>query len=207
MDYNDWLDENRLLHHKRFPTHQTSENELLFTAELILLVAIQEGEYMGNLPGVSAGMLYFYNEQKKLDKHISHDNKTGLVSIWNKYDESIFKVGNRWWFHPRDIVFYGYMKHGAWFWPLLPIVSIANIISCASTYKTHKDRPEGERKHLTTSGKMLSFVRNKAAGLTLTHKICTWLIERNENFGSWHRVSKIYFPEEGHPIPELMKDH
>ena len=206
MDYSDWLDENHLLHHKKFPTNETSENELLFTAELLLLEAMTENpNHM--LIESSMGMRDFYNDQKIQGKHISHDNKTGLVSIWKGYNESIFKVGKRWWLHPRDIVYYGYMKHGAWFWPLLPIVSIANIISCARTYKVHKDRPEGQQKHLTTSGKMLAFVRNKAAGLTLTHKICTWLIERNDKFLSWYWVSKIYFGEHGHPIPKLMRDH
>ena len=149
-----------------------------------------------------------YDDEIIEEKHMSHDNKTGLVSIWGaSIRDSIFKVGHRWWFHPRDIVFYGYMKHGFWFWPLLPIVSLANIISCARTYKYYDDRPEPHHRQLTTSGKMLAFVRNKSAGLKLTHKICTWLIKRNKHFGSWTKVAKLYFPNEGHPIPILMEEN
>jgi len=205
-DFSSWFDERGLLHHVNNPTTDSSENELLFTAEYLLLGGAYYFLHKTN-------MRNFYAEEVHQNRHVSHDNKTGLISSMSKYrqEESIFKVGNRWWFHPRDIVYYGYMKYGFWFAPFLPIVSLANIISCARTWKKHEAlQPDGtviKWKSLTTSGKMLAFVRNKSAGLTLTHKICTWLIKRNPEFGSWTKVAKIYFPNEGHPIPILMEEY
>ena len=201
-DFSSWFDENGLLHHVNNPTTDSSENELLFTAEYLILGGPSKWY-------TKAMDIYdFYMDEVRFERHMSHDNKTGIVSVFeDEIRDSIFKVGNRWWFHPRDIVYFGYMKYGFWFYPLLPVVSIANIISCARTWKYYDDRPEPHHRQLTTSGKMLAFVRNKSAGLTLTHKICTWLIKRNKHFGSWTKVAKLYFPNEGHPIPILMEEN
>jgi len=192
--YERFADEKGLLHHVERPTTNSSENELLFTAEYLNLRGFKYD------PRVYA-MFTFYANEVTSGKRISHDNKTGMVSVFPDLNESIFKVGGRLWLHPRDIVFYGYQKYGWPFYPLLPIVSISNIISCARTWKTHDDG----RSELTTSGKMLAWFRNRTAGLHLTQKICTWLIKRNPHFGSWYKIGKIYFSAEGHPIPELMK--
>ena len=231
-DFSSWFDENGLLHHVNNPTTDSSENELLFTAEYLILGGPSKWY-------TKAMDIYdFYMDEVRFERHMSHDNKTGIVSVFeDEIRDSIFKVGHRWWFHPRDIAYYGYMKHGVtfpimwgivlgimlspliylehyvWFVALLlvlnpiAIISSANIISCARTWKYYDDRPEPHHRQLTTSGKMLAFVRNKSAGLKLTHKICTWLIKRNEHFGSWTKVAKMYFPNEGHPIPILMEEN
>jgi len=208
-----WFDELGLLHHVNNPTTDSSENELLFTAEYIML-----SENSEQVVDAELALLQFYYDEVVEDRHMSHDNKTGVVATWGAaIKDSIFKVGNRWWLHPRDIVYYGYMKHGYWFYPLLPIVSISNIISCARTWKDHEGIDHRTNtvvkwKSLTTSGKMLAFVRNKSAGLKLTQKICTWLIERNPEFRSWTNVAKIYFPHvgdsgENHPVVTLMAEY
>ena len=199
--YNLFADENHLLHHRLNPTSDTSENELLFTAEYILLnedLLYQDKELL------AFSMVEFYMTEVFKGHKISHDNKTGLLVIDPNYTESIFRVGGRWWFHPRDIVFFGYRKYGALFFPLIWIVSLANIISCARTYKKSKDGS----KHLTTSGKLLAMVRNLSADMPLTQKICTYLIRRNKHFGSWENVARIYFPDqEGieHPVVTYIK--
>jgi len=195
-NYKSWLDENTLLHHVNNPTEQSSENEILFTAEYVLLRRLLGKECYFPFLGYA-----FYMEEWQDGKHMSHDNRTGILAIDSDH-YPLYKLANRTWLHPRDLVFWGYKKHPRLFWPLLPIVCISNIISCAKTYKTHKDG----RKELTTSGKMLAFVRNKSSNLELTHKVCTWFIRRNKHFGSWTKVSKIYFPNKGHPIPILMSE-
>ena len=205
----EWFDENGLLHQTWNPTEESSENELLFTAEYYLL---------GGKGGAGAGslqMLWFYNSEWLQGKHMSHDNRTGYLSVVGWDDYSIFKAGNRWWLHPRDTVYWGYMKYGWPFYPLLSIVSLANIWSCARTYKKHKAvQPDGSVlrwKSLTTSGKMLALTRNLGADLKLTQKICSWLIRRNPKFKSWTATAKLYFPltndkGENHPIVRLIAE-
>lgn len=198
-NYLAFADENYLLHHRPNPTTNTSENELLFTAEY----AILQGKAWNPRRYIANQMLRFYKEEVAKGHKISHDNKTGMVALYPNLKESIFRVGGRVWLHPRDIIYYGYMKYGAVFYPLLPIVSMANIISCYRTYKT-----TGTNKHITTSGKLLAMVRNLSAGLRLTQWICTKLIHRNENFKSWENVARIYFPDvDGmeHPVVQNIK--
>jgi hypothetical protein len=207
-NYMKFADENMLLHHRPNPTTHTSENELLFTAEYLILNKSKNSMIVSK-------MYNFYQSEVNKGHKISHDNKTGMVAMYPDLDESIFRVGGRIWLHPRDWVFYGYQKHGWPFYPLLPLVSIANIISCARTWKKHPDsscartwKKHPDRKELTTSGKLLAMVRNLSAGMRLTQWICTKLIKNNEHFGSWENVARIYFPnQEGleHPIVTSIK--
>ncbi len=217
LDYK-YFDDRGLMHHVENPTEDSSENEILFTSEYLLLYRdeLQNtslgsllNDYTGSIPNsyekiaypeLVNRVLFFYQTEKNNNKRISHDNKTGLVSVYPQLTESIFRVGKRLWLHPRDIVYYGYKKYGFWFYPLLPVVSISNIISCYRTYKVH---PDG-RKEVTTSGKLLALVRNLGADLRLTQKICTFLIKRNKNFKSWGNVGKIYFGYR-HPITRALR--
>lgn len=187
----EWFDENGLMHQVHRPTEDSSENELLFTAEYYLLAG-------GNPIAVNFDMMNFYNQEWDDGKHMSHDNRTGLLSITGWDTRSLLKAGNRWWLHPRDTIYWGYMKHGAWFLPLLPMVSLFNIWSCA--IKNRNGVP-------TTSGKMLALTRNLGANMKLTQKICGWFIKRH--FGSIANMAKIYFPltndkGENHPIVRLI---
>lgn len=195
----EWFDENGLMHQVWKPTEASSENELLYTAEYFLLI----GDMYAGCPA----MMYFYYTEWEAGKHMSHDNRTGFLSIAKDDEYSIFKAGKRWWLHPRDTVYWGYMKYGWPFYPLLPVVSLANIWSCARTYKKSKDG----KKHITTSGKMLALTRNLGADLKLTQKICSWLIRRNPKFKSWTATAKRYFPltdykGANHPIVRLIAE-
>lgn len=207
-----FVDNYGFLHHQEAirGNPETSENGPTFSTEAILLGMPLTPRYDML---IKSKRVFRTTPISEWGGHFSHDSMTALYAS-RRVDTSKLPMiywNKRFMLHPRDIVYYGYMRYGFWFYPLLPIVSLANIISCARTWKKHKSvNFAGEAikwKSLTTSGKMLAFVRNKSAGLKLTHKICTWLIKRNKHFGSWTKVAKIYFPNEGHPIPILMEKY
>lgn len=217
-----WFDENGLLHHKNYPTSDTSENEILFTSELVLLRQTINGHKKSADYKLVNSILTFYTKEKKANKRISHDNKTGLMSVYPYLDESIFKIGNRWNFHPRDIAYYALRKYGSKVYPLRLIVSVACLMSCAKPYDYRPIRRNEIKETLinlpiigfifrsfidhheivATSGKMLAWVRMVSLNMKWSMFLGSWLIKRQGM--SWTYISKIYFSEYGHPIPLLM---
>jgi hypothetical protein len=192
----EWFDENGLMHHVHRPTEDSSENELLFTAEYMLLSGVDLDAHESQL--IFESMYKFYVEEWEAGKHMSHDNRTGIIAVGLYDNYSIFKAGKRLWLHPRDWIYWGYMKYGWPFAPLMPIVSMFNIWSCM--IKNRNGVP-------TTSGKMLALTRNLGANLKLTNKICGYFVKKH--FGSWANMAKIYYPYtndrgENHPIVRLI---
>lgn len=196
----EWLDDDLQMHHKKDPSKDTSENEALFTGEYIVLSLALNKTIINTMPVLNtSNMVISFNNKE----HISHDNLTGVVA--QRYMSGLknfFPIFSTKRMHPRDMVIYGYAsKWGKLFAPFMWIPSLAMIYSC---YTTFRKKPWG--KELTSSGKMLALTRIIAFDMKITSKICTRLIERNPEFGSWHKVAKIYFPAEGHPIPLLVKE-
>lgn len=187
------------------------ENGILFTAEYVTLA--KEGEYnMSKLFAYEAiksqqiGPHTFQSVDKK--EPWSHDNHTGMVCMSKIMDLNFHKkfFWSGWWrrAHPRDVVFYLYMKGGiigalAWFFLWIPMISM--IVSCATTYKVR-----GARRFVATDGKLLTWLRCKAGNLHLTYWICSEIISRKEKFGSWYKVFKIYFKHNDHPNVRLAKE-
>ena len=199
----DFIDENGLVHHLENPTEESSENEIMFTS-LFLILQYKVGNYFDFK--MRQHLIDFFNEEVKQGKHMSHDNRTGLAAVrFNQEDMPLISLGNRVWLHPRDFVWWGWRRHkgtkkGVLFWLLLWIPSFFMILSCYQTYKVRDGK-----KIKKTDGKLLTWIRCQSTKMPLTFRLCTWLIKRNKEFGSWERVSSLYFKEEGHPIPELMR--
>ena len=141
-----------------------------------------------------------YPDDQGRPGNFSHDNMTGATVLHKLIDEKpqLWPYDNQ-WFHPRDIAFYLYARFPYIFWFLLPIASLAMIVSCAQNYKYR-----GGRQILKTDGKLLAFMRCQAFNMRITFAICTWLIYRNPKFKSWTKVAKIYFKDKNHPINLMM---
>lgn len=141
----------------------------------------------------------------------SHDNHTAWLCLakilnWdiNKYTFPIDWLHRC---HPRDLMFYGYIKWGrkftylvqallfilTYFLPyiglplvLLSSVSFNMILSCLDTRKANNGI-------LRTSGKLLAWLRMEAFPneFRLTKRICDAIIKKK--FGNWANIFKVYF--------------
>jgi hypothetical protein len=208
-----------------------SENGILFTLEAFLLGILLSGRgstfnYYSkrfvdlcdlwladdNLPG------YFYqtpfgmlDSEGRLEP-TSHDNLTAIVagsyffgdldtvkSVWKYLVSHYFTydvtVNFKRIMHPRDVVLYGAMAGSIICKLLLPLVVLSNIISCS-------------KEPGVTSGKLLAWVRNTCYFdswvMKVGHVINTWQINRQYENG-WVDVFKVYFPQEGHPVPKFAE--
>lgn len=196
-----WFDKNGMINTKPVGERDTDQvNDTLFTVTFRLLKQF-----------LNLGDITNDNIQKLYDSYLysrdSHDNKTGLVAVLEYHrgdlilNEPVNELAHgRKWYHPRDWIFYGAHKYLLIEWCFMWIIDIAAIVSCATTWKKNKNG-----KHLTTSGKLLALTRMIAFERFIALNICTWLIKRNEHFGSWYNVAKIYFPYEDHPTVILCK--
>ena len=203
-----FFDENGLLHHVPNPTNDSSEIELLFTGEYIVLKTLLN-KVTDEEINKFFNMLDFLAKEIKEGKRVSHDNMTGIYcackSLMHYCPQSMENVMRhlpaieKHRLHPRDLIFYNYAKGGLLGWLLLPLVSLMMIISCARIYKVRNGN-----KIIATDSKLLTFIRCTAFELDWTFKICTWFISKNKFLKSWTGTALYYFKEEGQPIPKLM---
>lgn len=182
------------------------ENSVLFTAEYVIL-SLKEGKDPELLRSMMVSAIESY---RKEDGHLefdekegfSHDNRTAVVCIskilgMNYHTEEKFKHWKQ-YMHPRDIVFYNYLKGGwrkllATFFMWMPILDM--IFTCASTYKVRNGK-----RIVKTDGKLLAWVRLHTVEMKLVSKICTYLLSKNMFFKTWKNVFNIYFTDFAHPI-------
>ena len=182
------------------------ENGILFTAEYLRLkqIANNRKTIYDREHGLMAieHIRVSENEFRAIDEPNSHDNHTAIVSISAQmgfdYHKKFF--WKHWWrrIHPRDLVYYLYLKGGVartLVKPFLFILSAAMIYSCWDTRK----KPEG----LRTDGKLLAWLRLNTINMPLTKKICDNLV--TTKFGGWHNIFRIYFKDLNHPNVKLAK--
>lgn len=138
----------------------------------------------------------FRDDPHSSNPDMSHDNYTGIMCA-NKMFKFGFPVQifSRKRVHPRDLIFYGYLKYPWLFYWLLWIPSIAMIVSCMRTWKIR-----GPQKFIATDGKLLAYFRCISANMGITFLICTWILKRKEYFGGWEVVFLRYFRDPEHPI-------
>ena len=198
--------------------NRLSENGVLFTVEYLLLSR--------NISGVDASRLHRMHSngdgtlrQEPWDNGdpSSHDNTTAILGyafLSESYSPILrTKIAGEYW-HPRDLIFYNYLKGNAEvkrckaigylrllltypFWPLMiPI----------QWWSCFKGRETGETT-ISTSSKLLAWVRcqctaHRSYVMWLSWKLNTWTIKRHEELGidTWRKVFNFYFKHPGHPI-------
>lgn len=234
----DWLDDHKLLHVHKQPSD--SENPMLFSSVFYIALHKKHKIFLPNNLLKVIGALKGQGEWEWRDSPTHEfggkfglDNTTGLICFSHVFNLSYHKEVPPFHYHggrnPKDVIFYGYVKYLAlskqsWkyfplrvlFTMLLPVTSIAMIITCIQTYKIkpywyekiikYFKTGEWDRlriKIVKTDGKILAWLRCQSLGMKWTYKICSYFIKRNKNFGSWKKVFEIYYPE-GHPNRELV---
>jgi len=217
-----WFDFHGLLH--AGPQPRRDENSFTFTPLYLLfgrLIAQSKHNQF------SRALLSAYNKHGMLDnypngegpnEYTSHDTLTGVVAYskvkglrhhvviwehlvrhWFTYDNRTGRTNFRRIMHPRDIIFYGACANNIICKAMLPLLSLICIISCLKTKKVRYQH--GEKKvFIHTDGKNLVLLRCKALKMKITFKICTYIIEKKEAFGSWAKIQDIYFRYPGHPL-------
>lgn len=209
---NHWIDRTGMLH---VDLKKESENGVLFTAEFYALLANAGFQFgAGDIRVLLDNQIYKPGERRKTpgldDDHYSHDNDTGFRTaaclLAEYYDDDSYRrkmfLGDYWknfpgQSHPRDFGFRMATKGGFWrvlAVPFLWITSVAMFISCFQDYKVRN-----ENKILKTDGKLLAWLRCQALCMPITFKICSAIIRRNKEFGSWKRCFEMYFKVPQHP--------
>lgn len=185
------------------------ENKVLFLAEYLALKNYPvEWRNRAN----SCIKSYIDSEGRWITRgegHLSHDNFTAIVCLSVKYGFDYHKDLLRTdlihcMLHPRDALFY-ISKSERWFsfiGKLLYFIPLlAQIHSCASDWKERN-----KVKVLKTDGKLLTWLRCRTFKLPVTSFICTFIINRNMEFGSWKKCFEIYFKNPMHPNRVLEEE-
>ena len=209
--------------------NQPSENGILFSAEKYMAIHLKRPLTQDELTQIERAVAYSiagYFEQEKMciyfnpnpadnnppDCHYSHDNLLGLYSMCHilrlyghrNYFEflPIAKWNQRWWLHPRDVMFYLLMKE--YKWNLSTFLSVfawailapACFLSCLS--------PKTE-----TSGKCLWWLRLNALTtarsypIRMVSKLCKLIAEailkRKHGDNPWLDIFGTYFTYSDQP--------
>ena len=168
-----------------------------------------------------------FNQRTFLDgtpeDHVSHDQLTALMcfsyvrglvwhkEIWQEIKRQGYRYDNlnpdkpRRWLHPRDIIFYGILNDVTWCKWLFPVFSLICQQTCIKKWKVRNGI-----KMPATGGKLLTFVRcvstmHRLPKMQKLIEKCTTLIKKNDTMKCWTNVFRIYFPEEKHPITQIIE--
>jgi len=188
-----FFDENSMV---RANYGENSENGPLFTAEYLCVTPMNSIRHARELCGkIHYDTTLFQAQPPEKGIHFSHDNMTGLYILYKMAglditDLPIIFWNGRYNLHPRDIIFYLYMRTG--FKILIPLLIPFLIHSCL--------RPREE-----TSGKCLWFVRSYGIGNKYFTKLYHALLKIKHPLGGVIDVFSIYFPDINHPIHKRLR--
>ena len=210
-----FFDEYGLLH---VQPNEPSENGILFASEYWCLEKIHGHHiYNGDVAiestisvSVDSGIEDIYGANPpEYGGHFSHDNMTGLKCLmYNIYGTEmhtpILKWNNRWWLHPRDILFYTILRLEGLCGFLLSLLLLPFLLSSLMRHREN------------TSSKCLWFLR-----LTTMHMSnCPWLstiagpllllstfiLSFRHGNEPWDDIFSIYFTNPMHPIRERVRE-
>jgi len=133
----------------------------------------------------------------------SHDNVTAIVAFSYlyklRYHMDLKILGK--FYHPRDVIFYSYLKGNILAKLLMFIPSIAMILSCLRKYKVRNGI-----KFEAVDGKLLATIRYKCVKMPITKFICEYIMKKRYGENFEEKLYRIYFRnQEDHPNIEMFK--
>lgn len=184
---------------------EPSENGILFLAEHVLLahrsgveteIGYHKIQVAMNLSQWKDG--HFQALIPEQGKHYSHDNMTGLQCLNYFYKgrgDFYAKWNDRWWLHPRDLIFYSFLAKQKIGYLLAPLLLLFAYVSV-------------RRERAITSGKLLWHLRfmtlesgsglhNKVGYLGL--KLCEKILKKQHGEDTFADCYRIYFKNPLHP--------
>ena len=192
--------------------NEPSENGILFLAEHVLLShrlgvgpELELNEILTAMDLTEWSEGNFQALIPEQGKHFSHDNMTGLQCLEYFYmgmGDFHAKWNDRWWLHPRDLIFYGLLAKHRWAKVLSPLLLLFAYVSV-------------RRERAITSGKCLWFLRfatlesgsgihNKIGYLGM--KMCEKVMKKYHGDKPWADVFQIYFRNPEHPNRRLANE-
>jgi len=202
---------------------KNAENAILWTIQHYFLTDGSEDEVtiynalnnMRKAPGIMA-----QHPSKSLighDRFMSHDNLTPVMmfSIYNNsyFHKELWKEIKRQWFrynnvdipetfeeklknprflHPRDVLFYGHLC-GCFLWKLLAPLTLFFMLFSVKKKKGSVMKTDDDLLNFVK----LAALKDRSWFWNKVWKFNLWKVKRE--FGSYHKVFSIYFPEEDHP--------
>lgn len=177
-------DEDGMIHHVVNPERFSSENWQMFTGLYIILRGMLEAKME-----IETRSSYFKRIVKfnVFGGKLSHDNRTGYeMGLGFSYQPEVYKLKDRIWLHPRDLLTYIGVKN-KWKW----IGILLFPFHWLTFYQETKTR--GNVTMFKTDGKMLALARMSYFGSHRQMAIFSGMLLRNRNFGSWYGVFRRYF--------------
>lgn len=186
------------------PQKSECENGPLITVQNYLLERIKHGTTADCRKRLYNTLISLRKEDGNFDPlpcqpstHWSHDNDTPVKGISYLEGFDIHQDILPDWKerpHPRDLIFYAYLRKAWWSYPLIWVVLVAQIFSCLKTYKIRptlykriklrlqKGKWPHTRKMLHTDGKLLTWVRcqctmHDSFTMRLSWKITNWILK------------------------------
>ena len=184
----------------------------------------------------SEGIRQRPNKSSKEDP-ASHDNLTAIMSlsyIYNLEFHKKYKVLNTKVMHLRDIAYYSALKYPSFQWLFVPIVGLFMIDSCWSKFEYNPMRffqrmkpvidehyletkfnkytdatsyTYVRMKYVSTSTKLLCFLRFKTLNFVIFEKICNHFLRKNFGKLFWNDIFLLYFKNPNHANVRLIDEH
>lgn len=209
MKYKDWQDEGGFFHIQHSPSKDGSENGPLFTAEVALFSKLNEFDLAPiDIENLKVSDVDFRDRFNGSTNHFSHDNMTGLYCLkelgFHNMELPIIRWnsrGDKYWLHPRDILFYSILKYKI----LSPLAMFLIPISIVS-YIEEQGRTSGKCMWFTRFGTMtLSKNPILSAFGKLGFHIGNFLMKKQHGDKPFQDAFEIYFKNDGHPCREEIR--
>lgn len=208
----DFMDKQGFIHHS---IEKDSENGILFSTYYYILISllnpfnkIKYGNLITNLiekleTEPDSGQFFMTCNPNDSEDLASHDNLTAIICASKFFNKDfINKIRfSKNYIHPRDIIFFLYIKNNILGKLLLPILSLIMIIQTIPKYKIINNS-----KYLRTDGLLLSFIRCKTFKLNITYKLMCYLLKKFHKVKNpYSYIFSIYFKDVNHPINIIAK--
>ena len=212
------------------------ENNLLFTAEYLILEELArphddflhgDNQMIANrllqLMTIEAGK--YRQRPDDYARVAAHDNMTAIICLsyfyklnFHKQAKVLVEIGKYW--HPRDFLFYNYVKGGLRKWLVLPFMWLHSLIMIETSISKTKTRPTLWNRFTTflstgtwpaantmikTDIELLNFLKFKCVGFPLTEKICNYFLKKRFGEKIYLNMFATYFKDPYHPNNALAR--
>lgn len=185
-----------------------TENDILFDCTKDIL---DDKYIVGNhIKVIKFSRDFYLHKGVETERNFSKDNFCAVFCYCKIFDlddiellpvSSYWKIKHHHASSPEWFMFFFWAKYPWLGLIFLPIISLSMIVSCARVWRSTKGNPP----HISTSGKILVFLRLRAFNLPITEWVCNKIINGHKDLLGWDKIFSIYHSEARPHIYEAYK--